>query len=374
MVALAKADGGKTVLAERLKRYEAEIVLSAFLLLRFFFKNILGYQAFFTQKPVFGLSAVPSVTLGTVVLVAVVLCTAALFGKLIRGAGEESEKPLIFLIALFFACPVSLPFLFDPNGISGTMLLYPFAVYLLAVLVFDKPGIQWLAPVICVLFFVPAVHTEEVFFEALRKAAILYVPLILMLLFLSTMKTRLKPGSKKSAAKKNEGRPPSPALFIVSTAVAAASYAYTLIRGKVFFEMRYSSDQKFDWYLLAALVIAAPALAGICAVLYKAAKSGLYAGVWKAAALAAVLMLVLAYRNYYMILVPFLVVSAFAALFYSVSQNSPAALKAVREFGDYVAEHRFAFYIVIIAMASLSNVTSAYLAKPFQDIFSKLPY
>ena len=159
MVALAKADGGKTVLAERLKRYEAEIVLSAFLLLRFFFKNILGYQAFFTEKHVFGLFAVPSVTLGAVVLVAVVLCTAALFGKLIRGAGEESERPLIFLIALFFACPVSLPFLFDPNGISGTMLLYPFAVFLLAVLVFDKPGIQWFVPVICILFFVPAVHT-----------------------------------------------------------------------------------------------------------------------------------------------------------------------------------------------------------------------
>lgn len=373
MVSLAKAKGGSSAPAQWLKHYEPEIVLTVFLFLRFFFKNILGYQAFFAQKAVFGLYRVPAVVLGTAVLAAVILGVSFLFGKLIRSAGEETEKPLIFLSALFFASPVSLPFLFDANSVSGTMLLYPFALFLLAVFVFEKPVVQWLVPAVCVVFFVPAVHTDEVFFESLRKAGILYVPLILLLVFLGMMKHRFKPAAKKNAAAKTEKRT-SPALFITSAAAAAVSFAYTLIRGKPFFEMRYNADQKFDWYFAAALVIAAPAVYGVCAVLYKAAKTGLPAAAWQAAAAALLLLLVLSYHNYYIIWVPFLVMSLFAAVFYIVSQNNPAALKAVREFGDYVAGHRFLFYIVIIATASLSNVTSAYLSKPFQDIFSKLPY
>lgn len=369
---MAKADGEKTVLTARLKRYEVEIVLFIFLFLRFVFKNILGYQAFFTQKAVFGLSGMPAVILGTAVLLAVILGTSALFGKLVRSAGEESEKPLIFLSALFFACPVSLPFLFDASGVSGTLLLYPFALFLLAVFIFDKPVAQWLVPAICVLFFVPAVHTDEIFFESLRKAGLLYVPLIVLLAFLGMMKNRFKPAAKKSAKKAESAQ--SPAFFIVTATAAVASFAYTLIRGKAFFEMRYNSDQKFDWYFAAALVIAAPAVYGVCAVLYKAVKNGFPAGVWRAAAAAPLLMLALSYHNYYIIFVPFLVISLFMAVFYSITQNNPAVLKAVCEFGDYVAEHRFVFYIIIIAMASLSNVTSAYLSKPFQDIFAKLPY
>ena len=186
------------------------------------------------------------------------------------------------------------------------------------------------------------------------------------------MKNQMQTGGnkKQQTAKITD----SSLLFIISCITSTGSYVYTLIRGNSFNEMFYAGEQKINQYYLAGILIAAPALFGVCAVLYKAVKKGYAANMFKAVLITSLLLLLLSGNNYYGIWIPFFVISLFLTLFYSIWQNNPAVLDATREIGDYLSEHRFYFFIVLIVMASFSNVSSSYLSNFFQDIFSILPY
>lgn len=369
---MAKDNAKRSGLKALIKQYEVEIILLVFLLLRFVFKNILGYKKYFTAQAVFGLSDKMSIVIGTAVLFAICAVLALVFGKIIKSVESSLEKPVIYFVALFLACPAALPFLFDTNSLSGTQMLYPFALFILSIFLINKPIVKWLVPIICVAYFIPAVYTSDIFFKALHNGAILYVPLIILFIFLDMMKKHIEPGNKKK--KQPEHKSNFPLLYIISCFFSAGSYIWSLYWGKSYGEILYSAEQKINWYFLAGILIVAPALCGVCAVLYKSVKNGYSAKVFQVFVIAPILLLLLSKNNYYGIWIPFSVISLFLIVFYSIWQKSPAMLNAIRDIGDYLSEHRFFFYIVIIVMASFSNVSSIYLSDIFQNIFSLLPY
>jgi len=369
---MAENESGRSSFKERILRYEYELILFVFLLLRFVFKNILGFSTYFTKQTIFGLSDKLNIAIGSAVLLFVCIFLALMFGRLIRRNGEDYEKPLLILVALFFACPATLPFLFAVKSASGTLLLYPFAVFALSIFLISKPFFKWLVPFICAFFFIPALYSSEIFFTALRKGAILYVPLILLYLYLEMMKSQIEPGSKQT---KRINKKSAPAvLFILSSLVSIGSYIFTLSSGRSYYLPFFNSEQRLDGYLAVCFLIVAPALAALCAVLYFAIKNKFTMRIFDVFWRVPILLLLLFRSNYYGLWIPFLLLSLFLFVFYSFWQKNSAMLTSVRTVGDYCMEHKFAFYIILIAMASLSNVTSAYLSGTFQSIFDRLPY
>lgn len=372
MIVLEKTNCNSLGLRVHIKQYEYEITLLVFLLLRFFFKNILGLTTYFTQETIFGFSDSLSIIIGIAVVLCVCLYLSYIFGQIIKANGSNYENPVILLVALFFACPASLPFLFDTNSLSGTQMLYPFALFILSVSLINKPVVKWIVPLVCAVFFIPSVHTPEVFFSVLRKGAVLYVPLLLMTLFLNMMRENIAPTGKKK--NNSTGNSDSAVLFDISIIVSLGSFVYTLLRGTSFYEASYGAEQNINWYFLICLVLVAPALGIVCAVLHKALNNNFSLGVFGFFITAPLLMLLLTKNNYYGLWIPFLTISLFLLIFYSIHQKNPAILTSVRSVGDYLSEHKFAFYIILIAMASLSNVSSNYLSDTFQKIFAVIPY
>jgi len=369
---MATAETGRSILKARVKQFEYEIIILIFLLLRFVFKNILGFATYFTKQPIFGFNDKLSILIGTAVLFIICTFLAMIFGKLIRSNGAEYEKPILFFVAFFFACPASLPFLFNTDSLTGTQMFYPFALFILSIFLISKPFVKWLVPLICAVYFVPAVFTNEIFFSVLRKGAILYVPLILLFLFLEMMKIQIEPGSKQK--KTINMKSASSILFFVSLLISIASYIYTLTRGKSYYEDFYNNIQRLNGYFVVCLLIVTPALAAIGAVLYYAVKNKFSMPVFDIFWRAPIVLFILYRSNFYGLWIPFLIISLFLVVFFSIQKKNPAMLSAVRTVGDYLSAHLFLFYITLIAMASLSNVTSAYLSTLFQKIFEIVPY
>jgi len=353
-------------------RYEYEIILFVFILLRFVFKNILSYKLYFTQDAVLGYSDTLNIVSGTLVVVLVSGLIALLFGRLIRVNGAEYEKPIIMITALFFACPATLPFLFDIGSVSGTNMLYPFAVFMASLFLIVNPILKWAAPFICGLYFIPSLFSQHIFFVSLRNWAVLYVPLILLFLFLEMMSKQIeKPVKKKNKSDDNLN---TSLVLDISIIVSAGAFIYSISKGRLFSEALFDVGQKLDLYFIIALVIVAPALGVISAVLYKAAVNRFVPAIIAVIIAAPVLLLLLTQNNYYGLWIPFLVLSSFSVVFYSIWHKNTVMLSSVRAVGDYLNEHRFAFYIILIAMASTTNVSTNYLSEIFQKIFSAIPY
>ncbi|MEI6577939.1 MAG: hypothetical protein WCN92_00590 [Eubacteriales bacterium] len=368
---MAETESERSSLNERIMRYEYELILLIFLLLRFVFKNILGFAKYFTEQKIFGLSNKLNIAIGSTVLLSVCIFLAFMFGQLIKKSGVENEKPFLIFVALFFACPATLPFLFDTKSVSGTLLLYPFSLFILAIFLIRKPFFKWLIPFICAIYFVPALFSSEIFFTALRKGAILYVPLILLFLYLDMMKGQLEPGKQKKIFDKKSA---FSFMFIVSSLASIGSYIFTLTSSKSYYITFFNSEQHLDGYLAICLLIVSPALAAVCAVLYHAVKNKFSTRIFDVFWRVPILLFLLFRSNYYGLWIPFVLISLFLIIFYSVWQKNSAMLSSVRTVGDYCTEHRFIFYIILIAMASLSNVSSSYLSSTFQNIFNKLPF
>lgn len=358
--------------ATLINRYEYEIVLFVFILLRFVFKNILSYKLYFTQDAVFGSSDTFNIVSGTLVVVFVSGLLSILFGKIIRLNGTEYEKPVIMLTALFFACPATLPFLFDISAVNGTNILYPFAVFIIALFLIANPILKWAAPFICGLYLIPSLFSQHIFFLSLRNWAALYVPLLLLFLFLEMMSKQIEKTVKKKS--KSDDNLNTSLVLDLSIIVSAGAFIYSLSKGGTFNDAVFNVEQNFDLYLFIALLIIAPALGLISAVIYKAAANKYVPAVIAVAVAAPVLLVFLTSNNYYGIWVPFLIISLFFIVFYSIWHKNTAMLSAVRAIGDYLAEHRFAFYIILIAMASTTNISTNYLSEIFQKIFTAIPY
>ena len=360
----------------RYTQYKYELMLFAFLILRFVFKNTLGIKTYFTAQPIFGLSEKSSFILGTVVLIMVCMYLSSIFGYLIKRNGKGLEKPVILLVSLFFACPVTLPFLFNTGILSGTQMLYPFALFLLAIYLTDKPIIQWILPFICAAYFIPAVYTSEIFFSVLLKESLLYVPLILLFNFLNIeFYKKSKSGTKMTQDKKQH----SYILLISNICVSIGSYMYTLLRGKYSF---YTWDSNFEGYkkyiyLLLSLLIASPALVSVGMVLYKAQKTKFSASLFNVFTRVPVflfLVILLTKNDLLGIWVPLLTISLFMLMFCCIMQKDAAMISEVQVAGGFFLERWFAFFIVLIVMASFSNVSSTFLSVTVQKIFGNLPF
>jgi hypothetical protein len=362
----------KQGLIRYVEQYEYEIILLVFLLLRFIFKNILFFKEYFTKEPIFGFSDTLNIVIGIMVVIITCIYLSYLFGQIIKINGPDYESSVIFIVALFFACPASLPFLFDVNSLSGTQMLYPFALFTVSVFLITKPIVKWFIPLICAIYFVPSVYTSEFFFLSLRKGAILYVPLLLLFLFLDMMRKSIKPNNKNK--KQPSAELTSSVLFRISFIVSVGAYIYTIVKHMSNDEIFHSVEQKLNWYFLVCLLLIAPALCVICIILYKAVKNSYAFSVFSVFIIAPLLLLPLSKNNYYSIWIPFLILSLFLLVFYSIWQKNPAILSAVRIVGDYLSGHKFVFYIILITMASFSNVSSNYLSDIFQKLFSTVPY
>lgn len=365
-----------TVFSEKIKkhfsRYEYEIILFTFLILRFVFKNILSYKEYFSAKPVFHLSDSISIVFGSVVVLLICLFISHLFGKLIRANGPDNEKPVIMIVALFFSCPATLPFLFDADSISGTNMLYPFALFSISILLVTRPWLKWVVPFICLAFFIPALYSQNILFLSMREWSPLYVPLLLMFLYLEMMVKQIKPESNKKS--KGNGNPNAASVFDISLILSVGAYIYSIYKGSSFKETAFNTEQKFDVYFLACLIIISPALSIISTVIYKAVANRYPSTIIAVFLATPLLLLLITQNNYYGLWVPFLIVSLFILVFYSIWHKNPAMLTAVRTVGDYLSAHSFVFYIVLIAMASTTNVSSNYLSEAFQKIFNSIPY
>lgn len=355
-----------------MKQYEYELLLLTFLLLRFFFKNFLGVENYFTEQPILGLSEKSNFILGAVVLIIVCIYLSSKFGRLIRSNESTFEKPILILFSLFFACPASLPFLFNTAILTGTQMLYPFAVFALCLFLISKPFIKWLVPIICALYFIPALHSSEVLFSVLRKGAILYVPLILLLLYLDMIKNQIEPGKKKT--KRINIKSDSTILFFISLFVSICSYLYSLNKGTSYCEGFYREAQKLNGYLLISLLITAPVLVALGIVIYHAIKNKFPKLIFGVLFRASALLFLLYKNNYYGLWIPFVILSLFIIIFYGVQQKNPAMLSAVQRFGEFCLKHQFSFFIILMVMVSFSNVSSTFLSVTIQKIFNILPY
>jgi hypothetical protein len=328
-----------------LKTYEYELVLFLYLSVRFVFKNILGVTGYFTAEPVFGFSNAMSVVTGLILVVFVCASLSMLFGQLIRKNGKEHETPLLLLTALFFAAPVTLPFLFGANthaftsstvSLSGTTMLYPFALFLSVFFIMNKPYIRWAVPLLCVLLIAPPAGLLASGFDFLPRMAVLYVPLILMVLFFNCFNKYLQFKTTRSTDRKTSNRKPktaspsdvweSLAVLVLSLLFSAASLAYAVVnRNFVLRESLYGMPQNADRYLLISLLMTAPALAAVVWVMVSAIKKG-FSPVWVLVFLSLQAVLFPLFRdNYYGLWVPFLVLSFFLFTFFCIFHgNTPS--------------------------------------------------
>lgn len=359
----------KISLTKGFELFEYEIILIVFLALRFAFKNILKFRSFFTEQPVFNLSDNYNIILGVTVLFFVLLISAVFFGRFLRGCEESYQKPVIVLAALFLACPAALPFLFDTKQVSGAQLLYPFALFIFAVFLAGIPVAKWTVPIVCIIYFVPVFHSSEKFFSVLHKGAILYVPLIILFLFLQMMKKSLATGKGKILPDSR-----SIGLLVATLIAGVGSYAYSYTQSYRWGEAFGATEQKIDLYLLIALLIVSPTIVVFGAVLYKAVKGKFQITVFGVFWRSQILLLPLFAHNYTGLWVPYLVISLSMLIFYSIWLKNPAMLTAVQKVGEFCIERQFIFLVILIAMASLSNVSSMFLSSTFQKIFSQIPY
>lgn len=380
VIKMAGAKAGKSTLKERIQQYEYEIILFAFFILRFIFKNLLRYQKYFNSEPIFGLSDKFSIAIGTAVMLAICFVLAIMFGRLIRANGSEYEKPVIILVALFVACPVTLPFLFDISSLSGSQMLYPFALFIIAISFIGKHFLQWFIPIICALYFIPALYSSEIFFTDLYKGAILYVPLILLFLFLDAIRN-IESGVQQTKTKKDKTSLSKEVLSVwdstilrISLLVSVISYVYCLIRGRSYGEAFFYQQQKLNLYFLAGLLIAAPLLIAVFSIIKNVTVTGYLKKVIYVFFISQVLLFPLYRNNYYGLWIPFFTISLSVLIFYCVWLNNAAMLSSVKTMGDFLWERKFLFFIVLIAMASLSNVSSDYISTFFKQIFEVVPY
>lgn len=352
-------------------RSEYAIILFIFLVLRFVFKNIPDLFEYFTAQPVFNLSGKSSIAVGSFVLLAVIAMLSSWFGKLIRINGTDSEKPLLYFIALFFACPASLPFLFNYFSASGSLLLYPFALFIFSVFIAGKPVIKWFLPLICTAYFIPAAYSTEVFFLILRKSAVLYIPLLLMYLFLNLMWPGIEPGKKKYLIRVKS---PEFVLFILCVIACTGSFINTLLLNKSYYESFFTASLHLDGGFIVGLVVAAPAAAAAFAVIRVAAKNKFHAVILNTFIYAPISLFLLFRGNYTSHWIPFVLLSAYMLVFYSIRQRSQIMLSAINSIGELLKKHSFVFIMILMATAALSDTSSPYMAVFAKSIFRNIPF
>lgn len=372
MIVIAELAEKHSTRIERLKQFEYETLLFVFLLLRFAYKNINDIGGYFTAQPIFNMSDRMSITAGVILLLATIFVVAIWFGKLIKTNAAGFEKPFLYFIALFLACPATFPFLFDAADTGGgSQLLYPYAIFIFSVFITNKPVVKWLLPLICAAYYIPAAYSNEVIFEIMRKGAILYVPLILLCLFLNMMKPRLAPENKNQSI--NIKYSPAP-LFILCLVSSTGSYIYTLFLQRPYYVSFFNFTERLDSSFIAGLLIAAPAVAAAFTVTRIAVKNRLAAGVTNVFIYAPILLFLFFKNNFTGLWIPFLLLSVYMFILYGIRYKNPAILAAATSVGLFFENHKFLFILTLMVTASLSDTSSPYLANTFETVFRNLPF
>ncbi len=348
-------------------RYEAFIFI--FFLFRFAFENLPKIGRYFTVQPIFDMSEKASIAVGTVVLLTTCLGLAFLFGKLLNSGAAEQKKHLSCLVALFLASPVSFPFLYNSQAVNGSQLLYPFALFVFALIISQSSILKWLLPAICVLFLVPATLTSESLFSYLQRGAILYIPLLLLFLLLKLNFVWQKTSDIKSDIKSDDF-----VLFAVCFLACIGSYLYSYKNGNLFQIPFFFSARNPTNGFFSAAVVALPALivgGWLFREITKSRQTALSPSVF-------FLVHILSFPTFkYNIIglwIPFLLISTYMFIFIAHQRQQPSAVTAIEEFGVFVEKHGFLFLILLMIMALLSNHSSYYLSDFLRNFFYNTPF
>lgn len=353
-----------------LKLHEYEIVLFLYLILRFFVKRYFESADFFTAYPIWGNGVVLNTALGSIVMIMACLALAFFFGKVIRANGEENEKPVLILVALFLACPSALPFLFTSSGASGTYLLYSFAFFLFAVFLSEKKYVKWLIPVICALLFIPAKYSSAVFLSVFFRGSGMYIPLLLVWLFLNCVNSNKQPANKKGMINKNKtDRLEKEDFYLFGLSFIIIVGAYTFLYSRKLSGGLSGFSQEIDSKLLVCLLVSLPALITVLSVLIPAAKTEFP----RTILLLPILMLPLFNGRYYTEWIPFTVILFFLLAFYLILHKNSKILSAVNATYEFFLRHKLLLMFALISTSMLSNVNSI-TTNPIGSFFFSIPY
>jgi len=348
-------------------RYEAFIFI--FFIFRFAFKNLPPIGRYFTVQPIFDMSEKASIAVGTVVLLTTCLGLAFLFGKLLSSGAAEQKKHLSYLVALFLASPISFPFLYNSQAVNGSQLLYPFALFVFALIISQSSILKWLLPAICVLFLVPATLTSESLFSYLQRGAILYIPLLLLFLLLKLNFVWQKISDIKSDVKSDDF-----VLFAVCFLASVGSYLYSY-KNIIFSQIPFffpARDANLGFFT--GIVISAPALAAGFWFFRKITKSKQAASGSSFFVFAHILFLPTFKNNFIGLWIPFLLISTYMFILIAYQRQQPSAVTAIEEFGVFVEKHGFIFLILLMSMALLSDHSSYYLSDLLKHVFAPTPF
>lgn len=368
-IAQNKSNGATT--KKILGQFECEIILFIFFLLRFIFKNLHGISAYFTSNPIFNIPVWASIATGFFVLLSVLALMSFGLGKFIKSFPLDFRNPLIYIVALFLACPASLPFLFSTESADGTQLLYPFALFIVSLSIARIPIIRWLLPFLCATFLVPSIYSSDNLFLFLRKGAILYIPLIMLYLYLNMITPHLLDDKKFTHA---DIKSPHSILFFLSVLSSFGSYMHILISDKPFYENAYYSSQPLDRHFIVSLLIAAPAVVTAAAVLRTALKNKFPYHLFATFSYSPFFLLLFFRGNYTGLWVPFVLLSAYMLVFFTVRLQNRAMLSAVGTVASYYETHRVLFFVLLITTASLLDTSAPYMANAVKDLFRAVPY
>ena len=341
-----------------------------YLILIFLAKRNFEPADFFTAYPLWGTNAVLNMVLGLVVLIAVCLSLAFFLGKVIRTNGEENEKPVLILVALFLACPSALLFLFKTSGSSGTQLLYPFAFFLLAVFLSEKRYVKWLIPVICALLFVPAKYLSTGFLTIFSKGSGMYIPLLLVWLFLNCVNSNKQPANKKGMINKNKtDKLEKEDFYLFGLSFIIIVGAYTFLYSRKLSGGLSGFSQEIDSKLLVCLLVSLPALITVLSVLIPAAKTEFPRTILPLP----ILMLPFFNGRYYTEWIPFTVILFFLLAFYLILHKNSKILSAVNATYEFFLRHKLLLVFALISTSMLSNVNSI-TTNPIGSFFFSIPY
>lgn len=348
-----------------------EFMLIVFLGFRFIFKNLPDVTDYFTEQPVFNLPSFVSILLGSLVLFLVIVLFSVFFEKTVRGVGAKSERSFLFFFAVFLANPVALPFLFNASGVGGSQLLFPFAVFVIALFLAANRVSQWLLPLLCSVFFIPLMFSSESFWIFLRKSAVLYVSLILLYLFIKAIRPFDNTDNKSRIGRY---KTPDFYLFLLCATVSALSYFISLTSETDYSINVFRLTQEIDLRFAVALALASPVVITAVAVLRIAMKSGFSKAAIEACLLSAILLFPFFRTNYVGLWIPFLVLSLYMLILVCVSRGSASMISAVTTVGSFFEKHAFIYFVFLMVTASLSDISSAYLSPVANSIFGSLPF
>ncbi len=361
------------------KLFETEIVVFIFVVLRFFFKNITEPVRYFrTGHITFG-STEKNIIIGFIIVFIISFILAIITGSMMKKYDDDERKPLILAIAFFYACPASLPYIYSIDSVEGFKLLLPFLLFITAVFVIDIKYVKWITPIICFVFFYNAESFSDsttTLYESFNKYGLIYFPAILMLILTGCFGfEEINDTVKKK--KQTSGKINVENIALLSSSAVAGIVSFLL------FNLKSDTTNQADAieYLMFgrtvgfSLIVCIPAVILLGYIWYKSFKNG-FSPVIPASILVITLIIlfIVNAKKQNEILVPMFLISQFTAIYGLLKKKSSAVFNALADVEDFFSDKIAILLIILMVMASFSNVTSEYISTWFQRFMSYVPF